>query len=54
MSLSKQNSESNVIVQKLDEFIRKYYKNQLVRGSIYTVGLGLLFYLSAAIIEYLG
>ncbi len=44
----------NVIIQKLDEFIRKYYKNQLLRGSIYTVGLGIIFFLSAALIEYFG
>ncbi len=46
--------ENNYInlIQKLDEFIRKYYKNQLIRGLIYTVGLLLLFYLGISTIEY--
>jgi len=44
--------EGNIIHQKLDEFIRKYYKNQLIRGLIYSVGLVLLFYIGVSTLEY--
>ncbi len=42
------------LIQKLDEFIRKYYKNQLVKGAIYSVGLLLLFFVSVTLVEYFG
>ena len=45
-------AEGNIIHQKLDEFIRKYYKNQLIRGLIYSVGLVLLFYIGVSTLEY--
>lgn len=44
----------NELIDKLNAFIRKYYKNQLIRGSIYTVGLGLTLWLSVSITEYFG
>ncbi|HXB40244.1 MAG TPA: DUF4175 family protein [Bacteroidia bacterium] len=44
--------QGNIIHQKLDEFIRKYYKNQLIRGLIYSVGLVLLFFISLSTLEY--
>lgn len=40
------------LIAKLDEFIRKYYKNQLLRGGIYSIGLVLLFFISATTLEY--
>ena len=40
------------LIQKLDGFIRKYYKNQRLRGLIYSVGLVLVFFISVTIIEY--
>lgn len=43
-----------VLIDKLDEFIRKYYKNKLIKGSIYFTGLFLLFYLLVAVFEYYG
>lgn len=45
-------AKGNIIHQKLDEFIRKYYKNQLIRGLIYSVGLVLAFYMGLAALEY--
>src|SRR5246127_1083208 len=45
-------ASQNIIHQKLDEFIRKYYKNQLIRGLIYSVGLVLLFYIGVSTLEY--
>lgn len=40
------------LIEKLDAFIRKYYKNQLLRGLIYSTGLVLLFFTSISIAEY--
>ena len=45
-------AQHSIIHQKLDEFIRKYYKNQLIRGLIYSVGLVLLFYIGVSTLEY--
>ena len=42
------------IINKLDEFIRKYYKNQLLRGFLYSAGLCIVFYLAAVLLEYGG
>ncbi len=40
------------LIEKLDEFIRKYYKNQVVRGILYSVALVLLFFVSVTALEY--
>ncbi len=40
------------LLEKLDEFIRKYYKNQLLRGLIYSIGLVFLFFISVTVLEY--
>lgn len=42
------------LIEKLDAFIRKYYKNQLIRGAIYTVALSLGFYLLLIVLEHFG
>ncbi len=42
------------LLQKLDEFIRKYYKNQLLRGGIFFVGGVLSFFLLVSLLEYFG
>jgi len=47
-------SDYNILLEKLDEFIRKYYKNQLIRGLLYSTGIVLAFYLSVAVLEYYG
>ncbi|SHF99916.1 hypothetical protein SAMN05444396_103341 [Flavobacterium segetis] len=41
-----------VIYQKLEAFIRKFYTNKLIRGCIFFVGLGLLYFLFTLFIEY--
>lgn len=46
------NQADNIIIQKLDEFIRKYYKNQLIKGLLYSVGLVLIFYIGLSTLEY--
>ena len=43
---------SNAIYQKLEAFIRKYYTNELLRGMIFFVGLGLLYFLLTLFVEY--
>lgn len=47
-------SNYQTLIHKLDEFIRKYYKNQLVKGGIYSSALVLLFFLSVTVLEYFG
>lgn len=42
------------LISKLDEFIRKYYKNQLIKGLIYSASLFLFFFLIITISEYFG
>lgn len=41
-----------LLIQKLDQFIRKYYINQLLRGSLLAFGLILLLFLSFNLLEY--
>lgn len=41
-----------LLVEKLDQFIRKYYINQLIRGSLYSIGLILLIFLGISLLEY--
>ena len=52
MLFSMQSNNYQLLIDKLEEFIRKYYKNQLIRGLIYSVGLLLLFYISLAVLEF--
>lgn len=47
-------SQYNILIYKLDEFIRKYYKNQLIRGLIYTLALLLFSFVLITTIEYFG
>jgi hypothetical protein len=41
-----------LLIQKLDQFIRKYYVNKMIRGGLYSVGLVLLLFLIINIVEY--
>ncbi len=45
-------SEQNILILKLDEFIRKYYKNQLIKGLLYTSGLLVAAFLFLVVAEY--
>jgi hypothetical protein len=47
-------SSYNILIQKLDEFIRKYYKNQLIRGALYSGTALSAFYLTLVVSEYFG
>lgn len=45
---------SNKLIEKIDAFTRKFYQNQIIRGAIYFVAIGLGAYLFSVIIEYFG
>ena len=48
-------SESyNILIQKLDEFIRKFNRNLLIKGVIYCLSVLLIFYLIITLLEYIG
>ncbi|MBR5778020.1 MAG: hypothetical protein IKY22_06140 [Bacteroidales bacterium] len=47
-------SADDKLIEKLDAFIRKYYKNQLIKGVLYTVGLLLLLFILISVLEYFG
>lgn len=42
----------NSIYQKLEGFIKKYYTNELIKGSILFIGLGLLYFIVTLLVEY--
>jgi hypothetical protein len=46
------NSSYQQLIQKLDQFIRKYYVNKLIRGSLYTIGVVLALFLVFNVLEY--
>jgi hypothetical protein len=46
------NESYNILIRKLDSFIRKYYKNQIIRGLIYSLAVLLVFYLTVTLLEY--
>ena len=43
---------TNIIYQKLEDFIRKFYTNELLRGTIFFVGIGLLYFIFTLFVEY--
>ncbi len=43
-----------LLITRLDAFVRKYYKNQLVRGAIYAFTLSLAFFLIVTTLEFIG
>lgn len=45
---------SNVIIDNLDKFIRKYYKSRLIKGVLYAVALLLMLFLAMVILEHFG
>lgn len=42
----------NIIFDKLEQFIKKFYTNELLRGTIIFVGIGLLYFLFTLFVEY--
>ncbi|QNJ97497.1 DUF4175 family protein [Constantimarinum furrinae] len=45
-------STFSIIQQKLEQFIRKYYTNELIKGSILFFAIGVLYFLTTLLIEY--
>jgi len=45
-------SNYDLLIEKLDQFIRKYYINKLVRGTLYAVGLLMATFLVFNVLEY--
>ena len=43
---------TSAIYQKLEAFIKKYYTNELIKGSLLFIGFGLLYFLFTLFIEY--
>jgi hypothetical protein len=43
---------TNYIYQKLELFIKKFYTNELIRGLLFFIGLGLLYFLLTLFVEY--
>lgn len=44
--------KSTIIYNKLEQFIKKFYTNELLRGTIFFVGLGLLYFIFTLFVEY--
>lgn len=42
----------NQLIQKLDAFIKKYYKNRLIKGGIYSASLLFAFFILFILVEY--
>ena len=47
-------SNYQVLIHKIDAFIRKYYKNQLIKGALFFVSAFVSSYLLIATLEYFG
>ncbi|MGO3182990.1 MAG: DUF4175 family protein [Aequorivita sp.] len=45
-------STFNIIQRKLEEFIKKYYTNELIKGTILFFAIGLLYLLITLLVEY--
>lgn len=50
--MSQLNSNYNLLIAKLDQFIRKYYTNKLIKGTLIGIGLILASFLVINILEY--
>lgn len=45
-------SSYDLLIQKLDQFIRKFYLNQLIRGTLYSIGIILGLFLAFSLLEH--
>lgn len=46
------NESYNILIRKLDAFIRKYYKNQIIKGGIYSITALVVLFLLINFLEY--
>lgn len=55
MLKSKENTANyNLLIKKLDDFIRKFYKNKIIKGIILVLSIMLISFLLVNILEYFG
>jgi hypothetical protein len=47
-------SQDEILIRKLDEFIRRYYRNKLIRGTLYSSGILIGSLLTVMLLEYFG
>lgn len=47
-----QSNNYQTLIEKIDQFIRKYYMNNLIRGALYSIGLVLVAFLSFTLLEH--
>jgi hypothetical protein len=47
-------SDFNILLQRLDQFIRRYYLNQIIRGITLTLAIGLSYFVIVSLLEYVG
>lgn len=53
MSEINMNSDNyQLLIKKLDDFIKKFYKNQIIKGLLYSITALLVFYLTLTLLEY--
>ncbi|MFT5566592.1 MAG: hypothetical protein ACI81Y_001536 [Glaciecola sp.] len=50
----KMNENYDILIKKLDGFIRKFYRNKVIRGLLYSVGLVVAFFMLFVLLEHLG
>ncbi len=50
--MAMETSNYQLLIKKLDQFIRKYYINQLIRGTLYCIALIIALYIAIALLEY--
>ena len=50
--MAMQTNNYQLLIQKLDQFIRKYYVNQLIRGTLYSIALILALFIAITVAEY--
>src|ERR1700721_1171440 len=50
--MAEQSSQYQSLIQKLDSFTRKYYTNQVIRGTIFSAIYVLAFFLAINLMEY--
>ncbi|MBL4652026.1 MAG: hypothetical protein JKY53_04045 [Flavobacteriales bacterium] len=52
--MSNGSSTYSELISKLDEFIRRFYKNQLIKGTIYSLALLLSYFLLTVLVDFVG
>lgn len=47
-------TEENILIKKLNEFRKKYYKNSAIKGGLISIGILITLFLAETILEYYG